>query len=184
MIEVGIPADGAREVEVAETLQLPDQVAVLPLRDTVTFPEMPLPLNVGQERSIELVNEVLRGDRSIVMVAGRDPEVEAPGPDQLYSVGVLGAVARMIRLPDGSLRVLVQGGQRVRIDSWVQTQPYLVAKVEQAPDVVKQGAELQALMRNVQQTFTSIVVQVPYLPEELRIMFANILPLPTTPPHS
>ena len=88
---------------------------MLPLRDTVTFPEMPVPLNIGQERSIELVNDALRGDRSIVLVAGRDPEVEAPGPDQLYSVGVLGTVARMIRLPDGSLRVLVQGGQRVRI---------------------------------------------------------------------
>ena len=77
---------------------------------------MSIPLNVGQQRSVELVNDVLRGDRSIVLVAGRDPEVEAPGPDELYSVGVLGAVARMIRLPDGSLRVLIQGGQRVRIE--------------------------------------------------------------------
>ena len=174
MIEVGVPADGAREVDVDGTRQLPDQVAVLPLRDTVTFPEMPLPLNVGQERSIELINDVLRGERSIVMVAGRDPEVESPGPDQLYDVGVLGSVARMIRLPDGSLRVLVQGGPRVRIESWVQAEPYLVAKVTEAADVVKQSAELQALMRNVQQTFTSIVVQVPYLPEELQIMVANV----------
>ena len=64
----------------AGTRQLPDQIAVLPLRDTVTFPDMLIPLNIGQERSVELVNEVLRGDRSIVMVAGRNPEVEAPGP--------------------------------------------------------------------------------------------------------
>jgi ATP-dependent Lon protease len=174
MIEVGVPVDGAREADVDGTRQLPDQVAVLPLRDTVTFPEMPLPLNVGQERSITLINDVLRGDRSIVMVAGRDPELESPGPDQLYEVGVLGSVARMIRLPDGSLRVLVQGGPRVRIQSWVQTEPYLVAKIAEAQDVVKQSAELQALMRNVQQTFTSIVAQVPYLPEELQIMVTNV----------
>jgi ATP-dependent Lon protease len=174
MIEVGVPAEGAREVTVARATQLPDQIAVLPLRDTVTFPEMPVPLNVGQERSIELVNDALRGDRSIVMVAGRDAEVEAPGPDELYSVGVLGSIARMIRLPDGSLRVLVQGGQRVRIDRWVATEPYLVAVVEPAPDVVRESAELLALMRNVQQTFSSIVGQVPYLPEELQIMVANV----------
>ena len=174
MIEVGVPTDGAREVAVAGTRQLPDQVAILPLRDTVTFPEMPVPLNVGQERSIELVNDALRGDRSIVLVAGRDPEVETPGPDQLYSVGVLGTIARMIRLPDGSLRVLVQGGQRVRIESWVRTEPYLVAEVAQAPDVVRESVELLALMRNVQQTFTTIVGEVPYLPEELQVMVANV----------
>jgi ATP-dependent Lon protease len=174
MIEVGVPADGAKEVAVAGARQLPDQLAVLPLRDTVTFPEMPVPLNVGQERSIELVNDALRTNRSIVLVAGSDPEVEAPGPDQLYSVGVLGSIARMIRLPDGSLRILIQGGQRVRIESWVRSEPYLVATVEPAPDIVRESAELVALMRNVQQTFSSIVGQVPYLPEELQIMVANV----------
>jgi ATP-dependent Lon protease len=174
MIEVGAPADGAREVEVSGPRQLPDEIAVLPLRDTVAFPEMPVPLNIGQARSVELINDALRGDRSVVLLAGRDPEVEAPGPGELYSVGVLGSVARMIRLPDGSLRVLVQGGQRVRIEDWVSTEPYLVARVAQAPDVVRESAELVALMRNVQRTFSDIVGQVPYLPEELQVMVANV----------
>ncbi|MGH2890305.1 MAG: LON peptidase substrate-binding domain-containing protein, partial [Solirubrobacteraceae bacterium] len=97
--------------------------SVLPLRDAVTFPELMLPLNIGQPRSIELVNDVLRGDRSLVLVAGRDPDVETPGPDELYDVGVLGAVARMVRLPDGTLRVLIHGGRRVRIESFTQTEP-------------------------------------------------------------
>jgi ATP-dependent Lon protease len=174
MIEVGVPADGAQEATVDGAPKLPARVGVLPLRDTVAFPDMMVPLNIGQQRSVELINDVLRGDRSIVMVAGRDPEVETPGPDELYDVGVLGVVARMIRLPDGSLRVLIQGGQRVRLRGWAQAEPYLVAMVEQAPDVVKQNAELVALMRNVQQTFSSIVEQVPYLPEELQIMVANV----------
>jgi len=174
MIEVAVPADEAQEATVDGTRTLPARVGVLPLRDTVAFPDMMVPLNIGQPRSVELINEVLRGDRSIVMVAGRDPEVETPGPDGLYEVGVLGVVARMIRLPDGSLRALVQGGQRVRIQEWVQTEPYLVAMVDEAPDTVKQNAELVALMRNVQQTFSSIVEQVPYLPEELQIMVANV----------
>jgi ATP-dependent Lon protease len=174
MIEVAVPAADAQEATVDGTGNLPARVGVLPLRDTVAFPDMMVPLNIGQPRTVELINDVLRGDRSIVMVAGRDPEVETPVPDGLYEVGVFGVVARMIRLPDGSLRVLIQGGQRVRIQEWVQTEPYLVAMVDAAPDIVKQNAELVALMRNVQQTFSSIVEQVPYLPEELQIMVANV----------
>jgi ATP-dependent Lon protease len=174
MIDVGVPADGAQEIAAPGARQLPERVPVLPLREAVTFPDLMLPLNIGQERSIELINDVLRGDRSIVMVASRSPELETPGPDELYRIGVLGVVARMIRLPDGSLRVLIQGGQRVRIEEWVQTEPYLVARVEEAPDVVTESAELVALMRNVQQTFTSIAGQVPYLPEELAVMVSNV----------
>jgi ATP-dependent Lon protease len=174
MIDVAVPGDGAGEVAIGSLRPLPDRVGVLPLRDAVTFPEMVIPLNVGQERSIELINDVLRGDRSIVLLAGRDPEVEAPGPDQLYTVGVLGVVARMVRLPDGTLRVLIQGAQRVAIKDWVHTEPYLVAEVAEAVDKVKPSAELEALMRNVQRTFTSIVGQVPYLPEELGVMVANV----------
>ena len=174
MIEIGLPDGGPREVAVADTRETPHRVGVLPLRDTVTFPDMLIPLNVGQERSIELVNEVLRGDRTIAMVASRTPAVESPAPDDLYSVGVLGVVARMVRVPDGTLRVLIQGGQRVRVESWVGTEPYLVAEVAPEPDVVNHTPELTALMRNVQQTFTDIVEQVPYLPAELQIMVANV----------
>jgi ATP-dependent Lon protease len=176
VIDIGVQGDGAREIEVHEagSRPLPDNVGVLPLRDTVTFPDMLIPLNVGQERSIELVNDVLRKDRSVVMVASRNVEIESPGPEDLYSVGVLGTVARMVRVPDGTLRVLIQGGQRIRITNWTQTEPYLAAQITDAPDQVEQSPELTALMRNVQQTFSSIVDEVPYLPEELQIMVANL----------
>ncbi len=174
MIEIGAPDQGRREVSVDVDGALPTRVGVLPLRDTVTFPEMLIPLNVGQPRSVELINDVLRGDRSIVLVASRDPELETPSPDELYSIGVVGVVARMIRVPDGTLRVLVQGGQRVRVENWVQTEPYLVAEIAEATDVVEATPELTALMRNVQQTFSDIVHEVPYLPEELQIMVANL----------
>jgi ATP-dependent Lon protease len=117
---------------------------------------------------------VLRGDRSIAMVASRNTEAETPSPDDLYDVGVLGVVARMIRVPDGTLRVLIQGGPRIRIVRWVRTEPYLVAEIAEAPDVVEHTPELTALMRNVQHTFTDIIEQVPYLPEELQIMVANV----------
>ena len=147
---------------------------VLPLRDTVTYPDTLTPLAVGQDRSIQLVNDVLTGDRMLVMLGSKDPELETPGPDQLHTVGVAGVVARMLKVPDGSLRILVQAGQRVRIDEWVGEEPYLVATVSELPDEVEEGPELTALMRNVQQTFTHIIEEVPYLPEELQMAVANL----------
>src|SRR5215469_2980989 len=91
---------------------LPEALPILPLRDTVTFPETLAPLAVVQERSIQLVDDVLGTNRMLVMVTARDPEKEEPGPEDLYGVGVVGAVSRMVKIPDGSLRILVQGMQR------------------------------------------------------------------------
>jgi ATP-dependent Lon protease len=174
VIDISPPQGGPRDVTIGGGHSLPVQLGVLPLRDTVTFPDMLIPLNVGQQRSIELINDALRGDRSVVMVASRNPEIETPSPEDLHTVGVIGVVARMIRVPDGTLRVLIQGSQRVRVDGWVASEPYLVAQISELPDVVNQSTELTALMRNVQQTFTEIVNEVPYLPEELQIMVANV----------
>jgi ATP-dependent Lon protease len=153
---------------------LPSGLPVLPLREAVAFPEMVIPLAVGQERSVRLVNDALAGNRMMAMVASRDPTEETPGPDGLYDVGVAGVIARMIKVPDGSLRILVQGGQRIRITRWVSEEPYLVAEIEAEPDVVRESPELVALTRNVQQTFSGIVEQVPYLPEELQLAVANV----------
>ena len=166
--------DGPHAIEVATPPRLPDGLPVLPLRESVAFPETVMPLAVGQERSVELVNDALGADRMLVMVASRDPEDETPGPEQLYDVGVAGTIARMLRAPDGSLRVLVQAAQRVRIDEWVREEPYLFARVSELPDVMKETPELIALMRNVQTTFGEIVEQVPYLPEELQLAVANV----------
>jgi ATP-dependent Lon protease len=153
---------------------LPERLPVLPLRDTITYPDTLTPLAVGQERSIRLVNDALTGDRMLVMLGSKDPELETPGPGELHAVGVAGVVARMLKVPDGSLRILVQGGQRVRIEGWEGEEPYLVARVSELPDVVHEGPELTALMRNVQQTFTRIIEEVPYLPEELQMAVANL----------
>jgi ATP-dependent Lon protease len=161
--------DGA---EIPESL--PDRLPVLPLRDTVTYPDTLTPLAVGQDRSIQLVNDVLSGNRMLVMLGSLDPELETPGPDQLHTIGVAGVVARMLKVPDGSLRILVQAGQRVQIDEWLGEEPYLVAKVSELPDEAQEGPELTALMRNVQQTFTHIIDEVPYLPEELQMAVANL----------
>jgi ATP-dependent Lon protease len=153
---------------------LPDALPVLPLRETVTFPETLTPLAVGQERSIKLVDDVLGANRMLAMVAARDPEDEEPGPDGLYDIGVVGVVARMLKVPDGTLRILVQGTQRVQLGPYVAEEPYLVARIAELPDVVDEGPELEALSRNVQRTFSEIVEHIPYLPEELQMAVANI----------
>jgi ATP-dependent Lon protease len=153
---------------------LPAELPVLPLRDAVTFPDTITPLAVGQDRSIQLVNDVLAGNRLLVMVASREPELETPGSGDLYDVGVVGTVARMLKVPDGSLRILVHGSQRVHIDEWTQSEPYLAARVSELPEVTREGRELTALARTAQHTFTQIIEAVPYLPEELGMAVANL----------
>jgi ATP-dependent Lon protease len=147
---------------------------VLPLKATVTFPDTLTPLAVGQPRSIKLVDDVLSGERTLVMVASRDPETDEPGPDQLYDVGVVGVIARMMKVPDGTARVLVQGTERVRIEDYVAEDPYLVARISPLPDAVEPSPELEALTRNVQNTFSTIIEGIPYLPEELQLAVANV----------
>src|SRR5215213_7385200 len=171
VVDSPIDADDA----IRANAPLPDALPVLPLRETVTFPDTMTPLAVGQERSIKLVNDVLGANRMLVMVASRDPENEEPGPDQLHGVGVVGVVARMMKVPDGTLRILVQGTQRVRLGPYVAEEPYLVARISELPDTkAEQSAELEALTRNVQRTFSEINEQIPYLPEELQLAVANI----------
>jgi len=171
---IDVEASGEGQDVAIGSRAVPGTLPVLPLRETVPLPDTLTPLAVGQDRSIRLVNDVLAHNRMLVMVASKDPELETPGPDALYRVGVVGAIARMMKVPDGTLRILVQGAQRVRIDHWVRETPYIVAEISEMPDVVKEGPELTALVRNVQHTFTEIVEQLPYLPEELQIAVQNL----------
>src|SRR3954465_6840049 len=100
MINVQASGEG-QAVEIGGHRDVPSMLPVLPLRETVPLPDTLTPLAVGQERSVQLVNDVLAGDRLLVMVASRNAETEAPGPEDLYDVGVVGAVARMLKVPDG-----------------------------------------------------------------------------------
>jgi ATP-dependent Lon protease len=173
-IEVVEAPDLEGAIRESEGRPLPQALPVLPLKETVTYPDALTPLAVGQPRSTRLVNDVLSGERTLVMVASRDPTVEEPGPDDLYDVGVAGVVARMIKVPDGTMRILVQGTQRVRIDEYIAEEPYLVARISELPDVVEASPELDALARNVQNTFSQIIEGIPYLPEELQLAVANV----------
>ncbi|MGI8413205.1 MAG: endopeptidase La [Solirubrobacteraceae bacterium] len=161
-------------IEVTAPPELPKALPILPLGDMVAFPDTLTPLAVGQQRSIDLVNEALAGNRMLVMVAAREGAPETPKPDEIYDVGVAGAIARMMRAPDGTLRLLVQGGQRVKITRWIREEPHLLAEIEELGDVVEETPELAAMVRNVQQTFGEIIERVPYLPEALQMAVANV----------
>lgn len=165
---------GEEEDAIRAHKELPDAMPVLPLRDTVAYPDTLSPLGVGQDRSIHLVDDVLAANRMLVMVASRDPEEDTPSPDQLHDVGVVGVVTRMLKVPDGTIRILVQGSQRVRLGPYVAEQPYLVARITELPDEIEETPELEALTRNVQRTFSDIIEQIPYLPEELQMAVANV----------
>jgi ATP-dependent Lon protease len=141
---------------------------LLPLKDTVIFPQSVQPLAVGQERSVRLIDDVLVGDRRLLLVAVRDTSVEEPGPDDLYEIGVTAQVHRMVRVPDGSLRLLVQGIERVRLVDVPETQPYLRGDFEAVPDAaVEHSPAVEALVRNVLGQFARIVELSPALPAEL-----------------
>ena len=157
-----------------EEIVFPATLPVLPLKDTVVFPEAVTPLAIGQERSIKLVEDVVSGDRLLALVTVKDPEADQPGWDDLYEVGTAAVIHKMIKVPDGTLRILVQGLKRSKLDRQVQTDPYLVGEFVELPDEVPETPEVEALTRNVQNLFARVIGLVPYLPEELQIAAANV----------
>jgi len=166
----------AEEQQHAEELgeELPATLPVLPLKETVVFPESMTPLAIGQERSIRLIDDVVGGDRLLALVTVQDETAETPGWDDLYRVGTAAVVHKMIRVPDGTLRILVQGIRRVRLEREVMEEPYLVGEFVEEPDLLEESKEVEALTRNVQGLFARIIGLVPYLPEELQIAAANV----------
>jgi ATP-dependent Lon protease len=157
-----------------EEIVFPATLPILPLKDTVVFPEAVTPLAIGQERSIKLVEDVVSGDRLLALVTVKDPEADQPGWDDLYEVGTAAVIHKMIKVPDGTLRILVQGLKRSKLDRQVQTDPYLVGEFVELPDEVPETPEVEALTRNVQNLFARVIGLVPYLPEELQIAAANV----------
>src|SRR6476659_4706617 len=162
------------ETAPAQVDEIPSELPVLPLKETVVFPESMTPLAIGQERSIALVDDVVGGERLLALVTVRDSDLEAPSWDELYEIGTAAVVHKMIRVPDGTLRILVQGLSRIRLEEQVTDDPYLVARFAQMPDAAEESRELEALLRNAQSLFGRIIGLAPYLPEDLQIAAANV----------
>jgi ATP-dependent Lon protease len=147
---------------------------ILPVRDTVLFPHAVLPLTVGRESSIQLIQS-LGEEKTIVVVAQREARLDSPGPEDLYSYGTLATVHKVVKMPNQSLFVFTEGAERVKLGQFAQLEPFMTASVE--PVVVEEptkNAELEALQRNVVSQFQQIVTVSPTLSDELQTIAVNI----------
>jgi len=150
------------------------RIPVLPVRDTVLFPRAVLPLTVGRESSIQLI-ESLGEERAIIVTAQLDPRLDSPKPPDLHTVGTLATVHKIVRMPNQSRFVFTEGVERVRLLRYVQVEPFMIAEVETLEEIEPQpSATFEALERNVVGQFQQIVAESPTLSDELRTIAANI----------
>jgi len=154
--------------------RIPEILPILPLRETVIFPSMVAPVVVGRERSIRLIDEVAVGSKMFGVVAQKDPQAEDPTPEQIYNIGTVCTIIRMLKFPDGTTRLLLQGISRIRINQILETEPYLKAQVAPIQEVYELTIEIQGLMRNALDLFQKVVSMAPYLAEEAYITAMNI----------
>jgi ATP-dependent Lon protease len=175
------PADEPVTIEAfpegERAFQIPAELPVLPLRDTVLFPNSFMPLAVAREASVRLVEEANAGGRLIGVFTQREAALEEPMQEDLYPVGTATHIHKMFKLPDGSLRLIVQGIERITLDSIVQARPYLRATVTAAPDQRRDEdhLEIDALQRNIKSNFQQVVSLSPLLSDDLQTLAANIV---------
>ncbi len=158
-----------------DRLTIPDVLPVLPLKDTVVYPfSLVQPLGIGQERSIRLIDDVMRGDRLVVLVAQKSADIEQAGPNDIFQVGTVSRVGRMFRMPDGTLQIAVQGLERVTIGEFTQEKPYLTAHVTLKPDIQEDDKQTEAIKRNVIGYFQRLVTLVQNMPEGVAAATLNL----------
>ena len=155
---------------------IPPELPILPLRDTVLFPNSFMPLAVARESSVRLIDEAIGNGKLIAVFTQRDASVEEPQRDDLYPVGTATHIHKMFKLPDGSLRLIVQGLARVTLEEVIATQPYLRARVEAASEDTNEGdrLEIDALARNIRTNFQQVVSLSPLLSDDLQTLAMNI----------
>lgn len=144
------------------------EVPILPLRGMVVYPQTAIPLTVGQPRSVRLVDDVVSGERLVGLVTAHDEDQETPGPDEVYRVGTLASIHRLFRAPDGTIRLLVQGIERIRVTDFTGEEPYLKASIIPEPESIEgESLTIEALMRNVIEQFKTLAELMPSIPDEL-----------------
>ena len=150
----------------AKLSKIPDKIPILPLRNIVAYPYSMLPLAVGIARSVKLVEDVYEGNRMIGLVSMKDPSIEEPVPGQVYEIGTVAKIHKVIRNSDDNLQVFVEGLERFKIDQWLDTEPYLSARISLLPDIVEEDIELDALHRSLRTLAQEVVALLPNMPEE------------------
>ncbi len=146
-----------------------DELPILPLRGTVAFPFIILPLSIGVPRSTKLIKSAVDEGSLIGLVTSKEPEIDEPQPNQLHNIGVVARIHRVVRSEKDTLQVIVQGVERIKIDEWTETEPFLKAKVSTAPDIIDEShnIEIEALRRSLVELSQSIVEHLPQIPNEV-----------------
>lgn len=155
-------------------IKIPAELPILPLKGQVVFPYLIIPLVVTNEKVIRLTDETLLGNKIIGICTQIRQDTDDPNPDEIYSVGTAALIIKMLRFPDGSIRILVQGLNRIRLSKITQTEPYIKAKVEVVREKARKTIEAEAIMRNVSSIFQRVISLAPYLPDELQTVAMNI----------
>lgn len=151
----------------SEANQIPDRLPILPLRGLVVYPETAVPLTIGQPRSVKLVDDVSVASRMVGLIASKSPDLENPGPEDLYQRGTVAIIHRLFRASDNTIRLLVQGIARFEIVDYTQSEPYLIANIRLIPETTESGIEIEAIARNARDQFEQIAELVPSIPKEL-----------------
>ena len=157
-----------------EELVIPEELPVLPLLDTVIYPQMVTALGVSTERELKLLDYVLTGNRLLALALQKNQKGKEAGPEDLYGYATAAVVLQMLKMPDNSARMLVQGMTRLKLTQFVREEPYLVARVEPLEDIVEEDKEMEALTRSLSDQFIKMISMSASLPDELKIAVMNI----------
>ena len=175
--EQSIPLPTHDEEQAMTESPLPETLPVLALRNTVLFPGVVLPITVGRDASLRLVRDAYAGDRLVAVVAQKRSDVETPEPSDLYGAGTAATILKLIKMPDGSVSIVIQGKRRITVDGYTQTDPYLratVTAIDEEPAEADDAAELAARIRQIKELAVQIVNLSPNLPSEAAYAIQNI----------
>ena len=153
---------------------IPEELPILPLKGGVVYPNAVMPITIGQERSIKLIDEALVKDKIIAVVAVKNSDAEVPNQEDLYSIGCLAMIVKMVKLPDDHMSILVQGQSRVHVGEYTQTSPYLMAKIDIIEEKIDKDVEIEAQMISIKNLFQRAVELSPHIPSEVGIMVMNM----------
>ncbi len=164
-----------KNIDLQQSIEIPKKIPLLPIRDIVVFPYMVLPLFVGREMSIKAIEVALEGNRMIFLTSQKDINVENPAPSDLYTVGTVGVIMRMLKLPDGRIKILVQGVARAKTAKFLQKEPFYQVEIKTYPDVAAAiNLETEALMRNVKEQIEKLVSFGKVILPDIMVVIENV----------
>ncbi|MDE0536278.1 endopeptidase La [Tenacibaculum sp. L6] len=171
-----IPLLTPEDEELINQESIPEELPILPLRNTVLFPGVVIPITAGRDKSIQLIKDANKGDKVVGVVAQKDSEVEDPGIDDIYQTGVVAQILRVLKMPDGNTTVIIQGKKRFEIEEVIQEEPYLKAKVKEAVDEreIDDQKEFDAIIDSIKDLALEVIKENPMLPSEASFAIKNI----------